>query len=166
MMMIDPATSWFNIVEILTYDLDEIMGGNDEYIDKPSTRVIPLFNNAWLSGYSRPLKVVFDNGSKFKLDFTLFLNYFDIKPVLITTKNPQDNVPVERVHQVRFNMLVTKDIDNKIFDHIYPWGENLAPISWAVRASYRRTIMATPGQAVFVKNMIFNLASVVDSREL
>ena len=32
--MIDPATGWFNIVEMPTYDLDEVTGGNYEYIDK------------------------------------------------------------------------------------------------------------------------------------
>ena len=35
---------------------------------------------------------------------------------------------IERVHQVILNMTVTKDIDNKLFDHIDPWGETLANI--------------------------------------
>ena len=34
MAMIDPATGWFDIVEILTYDLDEFTGVNDDYIYK------------------------------------------------------------------------------------------------------------------------------------
>ena len=46
---------------------------------------------------------------------------FYIKPVLTKTKKPQDNAPVEQVHQVVLNMLVTKDIDNKVFDYIYLW---------------------------------------------
>ena len=32
--MIDPATGWFEIVEMPTYDLDEVTGGNNEYTDK------------------------------------------------------------------------------------------------------------------------------------
>ena len=32
--MIDPATGWFEIFEIPTFDLDELTAGNDEYIDK------------------------------------------------------------------------------------------------------------------------------------
>ena len=59
-------------------------------------------------------------------------------------------------------MIVTKDLDNKVFDHIYPWVETMAYIAWAIRASYQRNIMATPGQAVFVKYMLFNITSVVD----
>ena len=34
MTMIDLATGGLDIVEILTYNLDEATGGNDDYIDK------------------------------------------------------------------------------------------------------------------------------------
>ena len=68
---------------------------------------------------------------------------------------------MERVHQVILNMIVTKDIDNKVFNHINPWGKTLAYIALVIRASYNITIMATPGQAVFGRDMQFNLESVV-----
>ena len=55
-----------------------------------------------------------------------------------------------------------KYIDNKVFDHIDPWGETLASIAWVIRASYPRAIVSTPGQAVFGRDMQFNLTSVVD----
>ena len=64
--MINPSTGWFDIVEILTYDLNELTAGNDEYIDKSSARVSQLFKNTWLCRYTHPRKVVFDNGSDFK----------------------------------------------------------------------------------------------------
>ena len=64
---------------------------------------------------------------------------------------------MERVHQVILNMIGTKDLDNKVFDHIDTWGENIASIEWAIRASYHCTIMSTPGQAVFGRAIIFNL---------
>ena len=59
-------------------------------------------------------------------------------------------------------MPVTKDLDNKVFDHIDPWVEILAYISWTIIAPYHRTIMATPGQYVFGRDMLFNLVSVLD----
>ena len=34
MTMIDPTTGWFEIVKIPMFDLKEVTGGNDEYIDK------------------------------------------------------------------------------------------------------------------------------------
>ena len=61
-------------------------------------------------------------------------------------------------------MLVTKDIDNRVFDYIDQWDETLATISCSIRASYHRTVMTTPGQDVCGRYMLFNLASVVDWR--
>ena len=162
--MIDPATGWFEIVEIPTYELDEVMACNDEYTYKSFSRVSQFFNNTWLCIYPRPQKFVFDNGYDLKRDFTPFIKDFNIKPVLIPVKNHQANAPVERVHQVILNILVTKDIDNKVFDHIYIWGETLAYISWPIRTSYHRTIMATPFQYVFGRDMLFKLTPVVDWR--
>ena len=48
MTMIKPTTGWFEIVEIPTYELNEVTGGNDEYIDKSSSRLNQLFNNTWI----------------------------------------------------------------------------------------------------------------------
>ena len=65
------------------------------------------------------------------------------------------------MHQVILNMIVTKDFDNKAFDHIDPWGETIAYIAWVIRASNHITIMSTSGQAVFGRDMIFKLALVI-----
>ena len=81
------------------------------------------------------------------------LKDFYIKPVLTSFKNPQANATVEQVHKVILNMLVTKDLDNKVFDYIDPWGKNLAYISWVIRSYYHHNIMATPVQVVFGRDM-------------
>ena len=80
-----------------------------------------MFNNIWLCIYLRPRNGLFDNGYEFKRDFTPFLKDFDIKPVLMSVKNPQSKNPVEKVHKVILNMLVIKDLDKKVFDYIDPW---------------------------------------------
>ena len=54
--IINPSTGWLEIVEIQMYDIDEVMAGNDEYIDKSSSRVSQLFNNTWVYIYPRPKK--------------------------------------------------------------------------------------------------------------
>ena len=61
-------------------------------------------------------------------------------------------------------MLVRKDLDNKIFKHMDTWVENLPSIAWPIRDFYYRTIMATPGQSVFGREIILNITSVVDWR--
>ena len=43
MTMIDPATGWFEIVKIPTFDLKELIIGNDEYIYKSSDWVSQMF---------------------------------------------------------------------------------------------------------------------------
>ena len=163
-MMIDLASGWFGIVEFPIIDLDEVIGRNDEYIDKSYSRLIQLFNNTCLIIYPLPCKVMFVNRSGFKRYFTPLIKYFYIEPVLTKIKKPQANARVECVHQVILNILVTKDLANKLFDYIYPWGETLSSISWAIRAYYHLTIQATPGQYVFGRDMIFNLASAGDWR--
>ena len=75
---------------------------------------------------------MFDNGSKFKRDFTPLIKNSDIKPVLTLINNPQANTPFERVHQVLLNLLVTMNLDDKVFDYIYPWVEVLSSIVWAI----------------------------------
>ena len=44
MTMFGHATGWFEIIGVLTFDLDEVTSGNDNYIDTSSSRVIQLFN--------------------------------------------------------------------------------------------------------------------------
>ena len=129
MTTIEPAACWFEIIEVPTFDLDEVMGGNDEYIDKSSARASQLFNNICLFRYPRPRKVVFDNGYELKRDFNPLLKDFDIDLVLTTIKNSQDNAPVERVYKEILNMLVTKYLHNTVFDYIYLWDENISYIA-------------------------------------
>ena len=59
MTIINPATGWFEIVEMPMFDLDEATCDNYEYIGKSSSRVRQFFNNTWLSIYPHQRKVVF-----------------------------------------------------------------------------------------------------------
>ena len=63
---------------------------------------------------------MFDNGYEFKWDFTPLLKDFNINTVLTLVKNHQANDPVDQVHQVILNTLVTKYLDKKVFEYIYP----------------------------------------------
>jgi hypothetical protein len=51
---IDPATGWFECVEVPK---------------KESFTVMEAFNNHWLSRYPRPQRIRFDNGSEFRSVF-------------------------------------------------------------------------------------------------
>ena len=58
--------------------------------------------------------------------------------------------------------MLSRILIKKVSGYIYPLVETLASISWAIRASYRLTIIATPGQDIFGIYVLFNLASVID----
>ena len=103
-----------------------------------------------------------DNRYEFKLELTPFLTEFSIKTVFATVKNTRANAPMELAHQVIYNMNFTKDIHNKLFNYIDPWGETLASVSWVIISSYYCTIGATPVQTVYVRNMLFILMSIFD----
>ena len=89
------------------------------------------------------------------------VNYLVIEHISIVLNNPQYNAPVERVHKLIVNMLVTKYLDNKVFKYMYSWGETLVAISCAIRESHHRPIGSTPVQDVFGRDIIFNLESVI-----
>ena len=72
--IIDPATSWFEIVELPNKDMTYIREKDKEeitevIIDKSSACVARLFNKSWLCRYPQAGSVVYDNRSKFKLFF-------------------------------------------------------------------------------------------------
>ena len=46
MTMVDPATGWFEIIEVPYYHMNEVKDNVDNYIDKSSARIIRLFDKA------------------------------------------------------------------------------------------------------------------------
>ena len=61
-------------------------------------------------------------------------------------------------------MIVTKGIYNKVFYYMDHWGENLACIAWEIREYCCHILNATPGKAVFVRYIIFNLVPIFDRK--
>ena len=69
-------------------------------------------------------------------------NDYGIKPKPITTRNPQANIIIERVHQTIENILRTfnvKDIDDED-----PWVGIFAATMFAIRATFHTTLRASP----------------------
>ena len=51
-------------------------------------------------------------------------------------------------------MLKTKELCSQILDPIDPWGEMLASVAWAIRASFNTSQKATPAQKFSLKSLI------------
>ena len=64
--MIDPATSWFEMIELPLGSVKYSKKGKEiteVVIDKTSTQISKLFNKQWLSRYPRAKYVIYDNRS-------------------------------------------------------------------------------------------------------
>ena len=74
--MIDPATSWFKVVELpLVRQLKTVtVNGKEssiveEIFNKISEHIAWLVKKTWLSRYPRCCYIIYKNGSEFKLNF-------------------------------------------------------------------------------------------------
>ncbi len=74
--MINPASSWFQIVELPVVEQlrQQTVNGKelliaDEIFDKTSERIAKLVNKTLLCRYPRCRHLIYDNGSEFKLHF-------------------------------------------------------------------------------------------------
>ncbi len=97
--MINPASNWFEIVElplvrqIKSYSINgkELLKAEDVF-EKSSDGIAKLVNKTWLCRYLRCWTLIYDNGSEFKLHFERLCDSYGIKrkpPRLRTRKQMQ-----------------------------------------------------------------------------
>ena len=100
--MIDPATGWFEIHEIS---------------DMKSITVANVVEQEWLSRYPRPSQVIYDRGSEFiGHEFQRMIKEdYGIVRKPISSKNPQANAIIERIHQVVGNILCTFELQTNFW---------------------------------------------------
>lgn len=140
--MIDPATSWFEAVEIP---------------DTTSKVVSLAVDRTWFCRYPRPEKIIYDKGHEFTAkEFQELFQSYGIDGARATTENPQANSVVERVHGVLGDMLRTFQLEHNEINPMDPWSDYLAAAAWAIRATYHTTLQASPAQLIFGRDMILN----------
>jgi hypothetical protein len=122
--MIDPASRWFEIVElpvttdaVIPLDTKEQKGTKTHYntklpyFDKSSAMISNLVNKSCLSCYPRCQYIFYDNGSEFQLHFEALCESFENKRKPSSVKNPQENAILEQLHQVIMTMFCTIELD-------------------------------------------------------
>jgi transposase InsO family protein len=140
--MIDPATGWFEMREIP---------------NKEAITIANLVEQTWFTRYPWPSQVIFDRGKEFMGEFTKMVQRdYGIKRKPITTRNPQANSIIERVHQTIGNIIRTFQVGSIELDEDDPWSGVLAATMFATRATYHTTTQATPAQLVFGRDAILN----------
>ena len=63
-------------------------------------------------------------------------------------------------------MLLTKNLQEEVLDYLDPFGSILASVAWAICSTYNSTTDATPAQLVFGRDMMFNLSTLINWKEL
>ena len=89
---------------------------------------------------------------------TMIINDYGIKKRPISTRNPQANAIVERIHQTIGNVLRTFEVQKDELDEDDPWSGILAATMFATRATVHTTLQKTPMQLVFGRDAILNIA--------
>ena len=82
-------------------------------------------------------------------------NDFGAVKAVITTRNPQANAIIERVHQTIGNMIRSFELNESTEED--PWKYVLAATMFAVRTTVHTTLNATPAQLVFGRDAILNI---------
>ena len=143
MTMIDPATGWFEIMEIP---------------DKRADNLSDLLEQTWLCRHPWPQKVICDRGKEFMAKVkTMLQNDCVCNVNQITTQNPQANAILERIHQTIGNMIRTHQLPtNNSLDEDDPFSGLLSAVAFATRATVHTTLGATPSQLVFGRDAITN----------
>jgi hypothetical protein len=105
---------------------------------------------------------VYDNVSEFKLNFEYLCDSYGIKRKPTTIKYPQANAILEHVHQVLGQMLRTAEIDmahSVTPDDVDVFLNNAA---WAICSTYHTNLKASPGVAIFGRDMLFDIPFIAD----
>ena len=110
--------------------------------------------------------MVCDNGSEFKKDFKDLLETYSIKRKPTTIKNPQANAILERVHGVVGDMMRTSGLNNQETVTADLIDEFLTNAAWAIRSTHHSVLDASPGQAIFGRDMLFDIPFLCDWSEI
>ena len=147
--MIDPATGYFELVEVDRKRADYIANH---------------LEMAWLSRYPWPTEIVMDKGNEFAKEIQEFLaEEYGIKRKIITSRNPQSNSMVERCHKTLGNMIDSLGIkDKRDLDPHFGFQGMLAALRKAMNATVHTTSRATPSQLVFGRDAILNVSFEAD----
>ena len=134
----------------------------EAFFDKSLLMISNLVNKCWFSRYPRCQKNIFNNGSGFKLHFITLRESYGVKPKTTSIKNPQANAILEQKYQVAMTMICTSEIN--MAGSVAPRDIDtiLTNVSWDIHSTYHTVLKASPGAAIFGRDMLFNIPYIAD----
>ncbi|KAL3801987.1 LOW QUALITY PROTEIN: hypothetical protein HJC23_010331, partial [Cyclotella cryptica] len=162
--MIDQASSWFEVVELpVTTDAITPMDNKGQKgIKTHDTPKLPYFDKS--SAMITIIHVV--NISFMTMEansnFTSkpYVNHMGSSPT--SAKNPQANAIPERVHQVIMTMLRTTELNMAATVVASDIDVFLTNAECAIRSTYHTVLKASPGAAIFGRDMLFDVPFLAD----
>jgi len=147
--MMDPATGFFEIVEIG---------------EKTADITANWLELHWLARYPWPTEITMDKGSEFAREVSKTLNNeHGIKRKIITSRNPQANSMIERCHKTLHNMIRSAQIkDRRDLDYFLGFKGVLAACRKAMNFAVHTAARATPTQLVFGRDTMLNASFQAD----
>ncbi len=176
--MIDLTTSWFEIVELPTVGVTAPKGGKGkkvtsldntkdaEIFDKTSAQISKLVYKCWFNRYPRCRYIIYDNGSESKLHFRALCKTYGIKRKPASIKNLQANAILEHIHAVFTNMLHTAKLDMAESVNASDIDIFLADAAWAICSTHHTVLKASPGAAIFGRDMLFDIPFIADWKKI
>jgi hypothetical protein len=159
--MIDPATSWFEIVELQTVRVTVPKAGKGkkatclvyakdaEIFDKTSAQISNQVYKCWFNRYPCCCYMIYNNGSEFKLHFHALCATYGVKRKPTSIKNPTANAILEHIHAVVTNMLCTAKLDMDKLVNASDIDIFLADAAWAICSTHHTVLKVSPGAATF-----------------
>jgi hypothetical protein len=138
----------------------------DAYFNKSLAQVGFLVNKIWFSHYPCCQVIIYDNGREFKLNFETLCDSYGIKCKPGSIKNLQANAILERMHQVIMTMLHTTELD--MANTVVPSdiADFLTDTTWAICSTYHTVLKASPGAAIFGRDMLFDIPFLADRNKI
>jgi hypothetical protein len=110
--------------------------------------------------------LIYINGSEFKLHFCALFATYGIKHKPTSIKNPTANAILERIHAVFTNMLCTAKLNMAESVNASDINLFLSDAAWAIRSTRHTVLKASPGAAIFGRDMLFDILFIADWKKI
>ena len=136
--MMNPAIGWFEMAQIL---------------NKTAAEIADITDKTWFTRYPLPQRIVFDCGTKFMAEFAnMCQKDYGLKRKPITSRNPQSNAVIKRIHKTIGNIIRTFEVSNIVNNN--PWSGILAATMYAPRnLSYNTTSISNADRIWTIRHL-------------
>ena len=122
--------------------------------------------NIWFARYPRPIRVVSDQGPEFSSEFTDAIEELGIEHSTSSSRNPQGNSIIERIHQTIAQVIRTVCVarnPKSLHEGKACMEEELATAMHACRCTFSESLaFNTPGELAFGRDMFMDIPVIAD----